>query len=141
MVNAGELAEVTNADKVNLTNQTDNLTFGQLHNITWDDRSPVHKRTSIDKTLKQYAGLRVVTIGGDILITIPEITTFAGYRTPVNGQLPNNNWDLELTGKNLVLDTVRIFGFVNVWRLIAPQKGGAWFHIEITNQTETVSEP
>lgn len=141
MVNSGELAELVNADKVNLTNQTDNLTFGQLHNLRWSDTSPIHKRTSIDKTLKQYAGQKVITISGDILITTPEITTFVGFRNYTNGQLPNKNWDLELTGINLILDTVRIFGFLSGLDFIRPQKGGAWFHVEIANQTEVVSEP
>ena len=141
MVNAGELAELTNADQVNLTNATDVLTFGQLFNITWNSKSPTHKRTTTDHKLKRYAGLPDIAIAGDILITQPEVTTFVGYHTFTGGTLPAKNWDLEMTAKDTTTDKVRISAIMTGLGFIAPEKGGSWFHVTLENQTEAITEP
>ena len=141
MVNAGELAEVVNADKVDLTNASDSLTFGQLYNITWNSRTPTHKRTTTDHKLKRYAGLPDIAISGDILITKPEVTTFVGYHSFTNGTLTAKNWDLEIVAKDTTTDKVRISAIMTGLGFIAPEKGGSWFHITLENQTEAISEP
>lgn len=142
MTNAGELLEVVNADTVNLTNATDSLTFGQLYNISWSSRYQMHKRTTTDKKGKMYPNIGIVTIEGDIEITIPEITTFVGYHTTTSGDLPSKNWDLELTGKNTNTDTVRL-GDAKMTGLSmnAGETGDASFHVTFTATTDNVSEP
>ncbi len=141
MVNAGELGELVNAEQVNLTNATDSLTFGQLYNLTWTSRTPTHKRTTVDKKLKRYAGLPDIAIAGDILITQPEITTFVGYHSFSGGKLTAMNWDLEIVAKDTTTDTVRISAIMTGLGFIAPEAGGSWFHIILENQTEAISEP
>jgi hypothetical protein len=142
MVNAGELLEVVNADTVNLTNASDSLTFGELYNISWSSRYQMHKRTTTDKKGKLYPNIGVVTIEGDIVITIPEITTFVGYHTLTSGDLPTKNWDLELTGKDTATDTVRL-GSAKMSGLafLAGETGDATFHVTFTSTTDNVSEP
>ena len=143
MTNAGELLEVVNADTVNLTNATDSLTFGQLYNISWSSRYQMHKRTTTDKVGKMYPNIGVVTIEGDIIITMPEITTFVGYHTPLSsGDLVSKNWDLELTGQNTNTDTVRLGNAkMSGLSFIAGELGEANFHVTFTATTGDVSEP
>ena len=142
MTNAGELAEVVNADKVNLVNATDSLTFGQLYNISWSSRYQMHKRTTTDKVGKMYPNIGIVTIEGDILITTPEITTFVGYHSLTSGDLPSKNWDLEITGKNTTLDKVRLGNAkMSGLSMIAGEVGEANFHVVFTSTTGDVSEP
>lgn len=141
MVNAGELAEVVNADQVNLTNATDSLTFGQLYNITWRSLYPIHKRTRTDKLRETYVGLPDIQIEGDILITQPEITTFVTYHSLSGGTLPEKNWDFEITSKDTTADKVRIVAMMTGLNMIAGETGGAIFHVQFTTVTGVISEP
>lgn len=141
MANVGELSELVNAELVTLTDATNSRDWGQLYNIRWSSRTPVHKRTRLDKKVEQYAALPVITISGDILVTQPEVTTVIAYHRHSSGALPQNNWDLKVTGKDATTDTVRIIAMMTGLDFLGPQEGFASFHIELTSVTEAISEP
>jgi len=141
MANAGELAEVVNAELVELTNQTDSEDYGQLYNVRWSSTFPTHKRVSIDKTEHHYTGLPSITIAADILITKPEVTTFVGYNQLSGGDLPTKNWDLKVTAFDTTTDTIRIVGKMTGLDFIGPEEGDSWFHITITSDTGVITEP
>jgi hypothetical protein len=139
MANAGELAELVNAEQVTLSRASND--FGQLFNIRWNSKTPTHKRTTLDKKMRRYAGQPDISISGEILITQPEITTFVGLHTISGGKLTASNWDLKVTAKDTSVDTVRISGIMTGLGFIAPEKGGSWFTTTIENQTEAITEP
>ena len=141
MVNAGELTELTNADKVELTNSTDSLDFGQLHDIRWSSRMPTHKRTRTDKKRNVYVGLPEITIEGDLWVTTPEITTLVSYHTLSNGDLPVKNWDLKTTAFDASTDTIRIAAKETGLDFVGPEQGLAVFHIVLTTTTGVITEP
>ncbi len=141
MVNTGSLANLTNADQVELTDATASRDWGQLYNVRWSLRNPIHKRTRLDKKVEQYAGLPTIIISAEIGLTSDEITTFLAYQTRTNGQLEENNWDLKCTSKNTNTDTIRIVAMMSGLDFLGPQDGYASFHIELTSTTEVLSEP
>ena len=136
MANVGELVELVNAEQVELTDATNSRDWGQLYNVRWSSRTPVHKRTRIDKKVESYAGLPAITISGDIGITDPEVATLMAYHTHSGGQLPENNWDLKVTAKDGGTDTIRIVAMLTGLDFLGPQEGYASFHIEMTATTE-----
>ena len=141
MANVGTLAKLTNAELVTLTDQTNSRDWGQLYNVRWSLRSPVHKRVRIDKKVEQYAGMNVTTISGDIGLTQAEVTILLTYQNRTDGQLPENNWDLVMLSKDTTSDTVRIIAMMTGLDFLGPQEGFASFHIELTSTTEVLSEP
>lgn len=82
-------------------------------------------------------------IFADIWMTTPEITALNQYNTPTGTppQLPEKDWDLKTTAKDLSTDTIRITGKLRDLNYIAPENGGAWFSIGISGTTSVVSEP
>jgi len=141
MVNAGELAELINAEDVTLTNQTDSLTFGQLFNITWGSKTPTNEHVNTSGTRDTTDLPDLAFIEGDILITQPEITTFVGYRAKTAKALTAKNWDIGFTAFNTTTDTIRIVAKMVDLQFLGPEEGGAWFHIRLESETGLVTEP
>ena len=94
MANAGEDGEVVNAELVTLTDSTNSRDYGQLFNISFRSDVPIHVRYWTDGTRDTMVDPATNIIEGDILVTIPEITTLLSYQTFSNEDLPENNWDI-----------------------------------------------
>ncbi len=141
MVNTGSLTRLTNADRVELTNQTDSQDYGQLTNITWSSEFEQLPKVRTDGTQDSLDKRHNVIIEGDIWLTVPEITTFLGFHSQTALNLPSKNWDLKCTDITGVLDTVRIIGKLSGLKMEGAQKGHARFHVKITDTTGAITEP
>lgn len=141
MVNTGSLARLTNADRVELTNQTDAQDYGQVINLTWESTFDQRPKVRTDGTEDSLDLRHSIVIEGDIWLTVPEITTFLSHHSQTALNLPSKNWDLRCTDITGVLDTVRIVGKLSALKMLGAQKGHALFHVKITDTTGAITEP
>ena len=141
MVNAGELAEIVNADQTELRNVTDSLEYGQLYNIRWNSMVPQFPKKWSDGGRETLDGVRDVIIEGDILITEPEVLSLVTLNTPTGTppQLPIKTWRFFMTARNLTTRQADISGKLVGLSFLAKDKGEAWFHVTVENTTETVT--
>ncbi len=141
MVNVGEIAEVVNAEKVELTNSTDSEDYGQLYNITWSSNIQQYSKVRTDGTQDTLDGGDTIVIEGDVLVTQPEITTLVTAHTRASNDLPRKNWDLKFTAKDATTDTLRFTGKLIGLSFLAPEHGDSWYHLSIRNTTSGIAEP
>lgn len=141
MTNAGELAELTNADATELRNVTDSLEYGQLYNIRWSSMIPQFPKNWSDGSRESLDGVRNVIIEGDIAITEPEVTSLVTLNTPTGTPpvLPIKTWRFFGTSFNSATFQVDISGKLIGLAFVARDKGHAWFHVTIENATEVMT--
>jgi hypothetical protein len=140
MVDAGEIAETVNAQKVELINTTDSLTFKQVFNLRFNISRPSRKRSKSDGSVDRLEGLGEHRIEADILTTIPEITTLVGLANLSSRVLPTKNWDIKFTGKDAATDTIRIAGKLTSLVFVRQEVGYSWYHIVIETEDDSVTE-
>lgn len=114
-----------------------------MYNLQWNGNVPQIKKARTDGTRTLLDRTPEITIEADIWVTQPEITTFIGYNIPTGTppQLVTKNWDVKFTALDNTQDTLRIVGKLNQLNFIAPENGGAWYHITITSTTGVITEP
>lgn len=139
MVNVGDRAKLVTAQSVRLLQGTDD--YHQLFNANFEVTRPSTKKARTDAVVERMEGLAEHFIEGDILITVPEITTLIGMSLLVNRQLPQNAWDLQFTSRDGTTDTIRITAKLTGLTFVRPAKGLSMFHIRLDISGGDVTEP
>ena len=141
MADAGEKLETVNAQRFDLIQNTNSLTFKQTHGLQFRAERPVYKHTLTDGTIDIQAGTGGHVIEADILVTTPEISTLINYTDKSsNGTLPSKEWKVMTTDRSGTIDTLKFTGKVISLQLIRRQLGAVWFHITIQTTDDEVSE-
>lgn len=139
MVNVGDQAKLVGAQSHRLIQGTDD--YHQLYNLSMGLTRPSYKKARTDGEVRRLEGLAEHYIEGQILVTVPQITTLVNMTKLTSGQLPINAWDIQMTSRDNTTDTLRINAKLTSLNFIRPVKGLSLFHIRLDLANGEVTEP
>lgn len=139
MVNVGDRAKLVTAQSVRLLQGTDD--YHQLFNLTLGVTRPSKKKSRTDQIVERMDGLAEHFIECDILVTVPQVTILLNMSLLAGRQLPQNDWDLQMTSRDGTVDTLRIPAKLTELLFVRPIKGLEMFHIRLDISGGEVTEP
>ena len=97
MVDVGVPANFVDTQDVTLTNLSDNLTYTQLTNVSFDIDSIVEKNQLTDDKIDNVFSLRMNAIQGEMMVTNPQWAALVTLTVDVDGVRPVKVWSISWT--------------------------------------------
>ena len=138
----GTRQKLVNAQKMTLTNVTDNQSYTQLSNLVYDITRSTKFKSLQNATMERLFGVANNSLEFDILLTVPQVATFIDLTriiSNVNRNLPVKSWRITGTSKDGTTFTITFSGSVVALRTIRPNAGAGEHHIRIESTDITVT--
>lgn len=132
---SGEFPEFVNAQKLTLTNLTDNDEYTQITNLAFDITQASYFKSLMDGTIERLFGSANNSIDFDVTLTIPEVVKLVTLATMINQTtqrtLPIKSWRIEGTAENGTKFSLTINGSIVSLRTLRPRISAATHHVRI----------
>jgi len=141
---AGDTDEFVNAQKLFLTNVTDNENYRQITNLIFDLNRSTYFKGRMDGNVDRLFGAGNNAIEFDITLTVPEVATFVNLSQIIDligdRTLPSKEWRINGTAEDGQTFSISITGSIVSLRTTRPLSGASTHHIRIEGDTITVTE-
>lgn len=132
---SGEFPEFVNAQKLTLTNLTDNDEYTQITNLAFDITQASHFKALMDGTIERLFGSANNSLDFDVTLTTPEVVKLVGLATMINQTsnrtLPTKSWRIFGRAEDNSTFQLTFNGSVVSLRTLRPRVSAATHHVRI----------
>lgn len=135
MSSVGVFAKYVNAQKMSLTDLTNNRKYTQILNLMFDISRASHFKSLMNASMERLYGVANNALEFDIVLTVAEVAGFVAYTQIVNAdtdrKLPVNAWRISGVGIDNSTFNIDFIGSVVVLKTIRPNMGAGEHHVRI----------
>lgn len=143
MSSVGVFAKYVNAQKMSLTDLTNNRKYTQILNLIFDIGRATHFKSLMNGSMERLMGVANNALEFDIVLTVPEVALFVAYTQIVNAdtdrKLPISAWRITGTGIDNSIFNIDFQGSVVMLKTLRPNVGATEHHVRIETTSITVN--
>jgi len=139
----GVFDKYVNAQKMSLTNLTDNKQYTQILNLGFDIDRASHFKSLMNGTFQRLYGVANNALEFDIVLTVAEVAWLVAMTQIIdastNRTLPVKAWRIRGTGRDGTSFNIDFIGSVVTLRTIRPNLGAGEHHVRVETSSITVT--
>jgi len=143
MSSVGVFAKYVNAQKMSLTDLTNNKKYTQILNLMFDISRASYFKSLMDASMERLYGVANNALEFDIVLTVPEVAGFVAYTQIVDPvldrKLPIEAWRITGTAIDNTSFNIDFIGSVVMLKTTRPNMGAGEHHVRIETSTITVN--